>query len=191
MRIFARQDQQRFTPFKLTQSIEGAFSLLGEQLRIHAIEVRKELPEDSPPILGEPLQIEQVLLNLFSNARDALDSRAEAERKEAGTGHFHKALLVRLTRAGAHELCLEVRDNGIGMNEETRAKIFEPFYTTKPVGRGTGLGLSISYGIVTSHNGRFEVDCKPGQGTSFRIYFPIYDASGEGALAAHDEETKL
>jgi len=190
MRIFARQDQQRFTPFKLTQSIEGAFSLLGEQLRIHAIEVHKELPEDLPPIMGEPLQIEQVLLNLFSNARDAMDERAEVERKESGTGHYHKALFVSLARAGAREICLEVRDNGIGMNEETRSRIFEPFYTTKPVGRGTGLGLSISYGILTSHNGRFEVESKLGQGTSFRIFFPLYDASGEGAQAAHDAEAK-
>ena len=189
MRIFARQDQQRFTPFRLTQSIDGALSLLGEQLRIHAVEVEKEIPEEMPFVLGEPLQIEQVILNLLSNARDAVDGRAEQERDQSGASSpYQKQVNVRIYEATAHELCLEVRDNGTGMAEEIRCKIFEPFYTTKPVGRGTGLGLSISYGIVTSHNGRIEVESTPGVGTTFRVFLPIHEHSVDGASTVSQED---
>lgn len=179
MRIFARQDQQSFSPFSLQQSVEGALSLLGEQLRIHAVEVISEVPAELPVVLGEPLQIEQVLLNLLSNARDAVDARAEAERRHPGQGTpFRKRITIHIHQTAERELCMEVSDNGNGMNEETRAKIFEPFFTTKPVGRGTGLGLSISYGIVATHNGRFEVESEIGRGTTFRVYLPIFEGEG-------------
>lgn len=185
MRIFARQDQQRFSPFKLTQSIEGALSLLGEQLRIHAVEIEKELPEDVPPVLGESLQLEQVILNLLSNARDAVDSRAELERqREGGDKSRRKLITLRIRQVAPGELGLEVSDNGTGMSEEVRAKIFEPFYTTKPVGRGTGLGLSISYGIVATHNGRIEVESQPGEGTTFRVVLPIHRGPEDEARPA-------
>lgn len=188
MRIFARQDQLRFAPFKLSQSVEGALSLLGEQLRIHAIEVETDVPEDLPPVLGEPLQVEQVILNLLSNARDAVDSRAEQERAE-GRRQGHKQIRLRLHPLGEGELALEVRDNGLGMSEDVRAKIFEPFYTTKPVGRGTGLGLSISYGIIASHNGRIEVDSAPGEGSAFRVILPVFveEPAEEAAVAERQE----
>jgi PAS domain S-box-containing protein len=191
MRIFARQDQQRFTPFNLNQSIEGALSLLGEQLRIHAIKVVKRVPAGLPLVLGEPLQIEQVLLNLLSNARDAIDARAEQIRQEQGeeeTTHYQKQLELTLYPANDSELCLEIRDNGAGMNEETQQKIFEPFFTTKPVGRGTGLGLSISYGILSNHNGRCEVESKVGVGSIFRVYLPTWTGESEQAAAVPDTQ---
>jgi signal transduction histidine kinase len=185
MRIFSRQDQQHFSPFKLTQSIDGAFSLLGEQLRIHAIEIEREIPEDVPFVLGEPLQIEQVILNLLSNARDAIDARAEMERQHPGAGKNRpKRIVLRIRQIAAGELGLEVTDNGTGMSEEVRGKIFEPFYTTKPVGRGTGLGLSISYGIVASHNGRIEVESQIGVGTTFRVVLPICECAEPKARSA-------
>jgi PAS domain S-box-containing protein len=189
MRIFARQDQQKFSPFKITQSIQGALSLIGEQLRIHAVDVRLDAPADLPLVLGEPLQLEQVLLNLIANARDAMDVRAEAERQQGR--EFRKLLTIRVRQTPAKEICVEIGDNGIGMNEETRARIFEPFFTTKPVGRGTGLGLSISYGILTNHGGRVEVESQTGEGTQFRIHLPSWDGSEESAQAAPREDLPL
>jgi PAS domain S-box-containing protein len=189
MRIFARQDQQKFSPFRLTQSIKGAMNLMGEQLRIHAIEVTMDMPQETPLVLGEPLQIEQVLLNLLSNARDALDLRAELERQRAR--EYHKLLTLRVRVASQKEIMLEVEDNGIGMNEETRSKIFDPFFTTKPVGRGTGLGLSISYGILTNHNGHMEVESQEERGTKFAITLPIWDGSDEVAQVVRREDVPL
>ena len=191
MRIFARQDQQRFTPFSLTQSIDGALSLLGEQLRIHAVEIQTDIPKDLPFVLGEPLQLEQVILNLLSNARDAVDTRAEQDRlvRQDGTSYI-KQIDMRIRQLNARELGLEVHDNGSGMNEDVRAKIFEPFFTTKPVGRGTGLGLSISYGIVSSHNGRIEVESRLSEGTTFRVVLPIFDGSEEVADMVERQDAK-
>lgn len=190
MRIFARQDLMRFEPFNLIQSIQGALSLLGEQLRIHNIEVDAHLPENPPQVYGEPLQIEQVILNLISNARDAMDSRYESEiRSTRGRGDYHKRLEIILDQAREDEMRLRIRDNGTGMSAETADKIFEPFFTTKPVGRGTGLGLSISYGILTSHNGRIEVESEPGKGTTFSIHLPVYNETAHSERK--DDEADL
>jgi len=189
MRIFARQDQQNFVPFRLVQSVDGALSLLGEQLRIHAIHVERQIEDNLPMVYGEPLQIEQVILNLLSNARDSMDERAEALRgQQNGERHYQKRLKLTLRRVGDKELCLEVRDNGVGMNDETQRKIFEPFFTTKPVGRGTGLGLSISYGILTNHKGRMDFKSREGEGTTFRVYLPIWD--GRSARRAVEESVE-
>ncbi len=189
MRIFARQDQQNFVPFRLVQSVDGALSLLGEQLRIHAIHVERQIEDNLPMVYGEPLQIEQVILNLLSNARDSMDERAEALRgQQNGERPYQKRLKLTLRRVGDKELCLEVRDNGVGMNDETQRKIFEPFFTTKPVGRGTGLGLSISYGILTNHKGRMDFKSREGEGTTFRVYLPIWD--GRSARRAVEESVE-
>jgi C4-dicarboxylate-specific signal transduction histidine kinase len=190
MRIFARQDQQHFQPFKLTQSLDGALSLIGEQLRIHAIQLVRKIPDDIPSVFGESLQIEQVLLNLLSNARDALDMRSDMETDRGLETEFHKQITISVEKADHYEVLLKISDNGIGMNEETRAKIFEPFFTTKAVGRGTGLGLSISYGILTDHNGRFDVESELGKGTTFLIYLPIWRGENEAGQVVAKKPAK-
>ena len=100
MQIFARQDQQPFAPFHLSQSIEGCLSLLGEQLRLHAIEVGVEAPPDLPRVQGEPAQIEQVLLNLVANARYALDLREARLRETGAEAGYRKRLDLALSRDG-------------------------------------------------------------------------------------------
>lgn len=173
MRVFARQDQQPFGAFYLVQSIDGCLSLLSEQLRLHAIDVRLSIQRDVPEVIGEPSQIEQVLLNLVSNARDAMDEKEAKLVGDEARGRYRKQLQIGLERQGNHEARLWVSDNGIGMNETVQERIFQPFWTTKSIGKGTGLGLSISYGIIAKHSGRIEVESTPGQGTTFSVYLPM------------------
>jgi PAS domain S-box-containing protein len=130
-------------------------------------------------LMADPGQIEQVLMNLATNARDAMPRGGRlaisTEMKVLG-----KELLCAqgFPEAGRYGL-ITVADTGIGMNEATRAKIFEPFFTTKEQGKGTGLGLSIAYGIIKQHNGTLNVYSEPGKGTTFRIYLPLVDSALE------------
>ena len=123
---------------------------------------------DIPPIHANAGQIEQVLLNICLNARDALESvPIEAPRIVIGVERRHDG----------DEVVIRVSDNGPGMTAEVCAHVFEPFFTTKEVGRGTGLGLAMAYAIVADHRGRIECQSRPGEGTSFEITLP----AGEGA----------
>jgi signal transduction histidine kinase len=119
-----------------------------------------------------------VFLNLIMNARDALD---EKEAKVGGD-QVDKVLRISSYREG-DQVVATVADTGVGMQEAIKDRIFEPFYTTKPVGKGTGLGLSISFGIVRDYDGTIEVDSKEGLGTIFRLRFP---AAKEGSLGLQE-----
>lgn len=123
------------------------------------IRIELDLASDLPPILGEPVQLEQVLMNLAVNARDAMP--------EGGR--------LRLSTApdGPRGACLKVRDTGTGIPGEVLPRIFEPFFTTKGMGKGSGLGLAMVLKIVEAHGGRVEVDSRPGAGTEFRIHLQV------------------
>jgi signal transduction histidine kinase/ActR/RegA family two-component response regulator len=149
--------------------------LIGED-----IELRTYLADDLWPVKADAAQLEQVLMNLAVNARDAM--------RDGGLLTIETAN-VDLTRSGDGEpfsvvagpyVLLAVTDTGTGMNAETKARAFEPFFTTKPPGEGTGLGLSTVYGTVKQNGGAVEVESEPGIGTTFRIYLPrAQDASAE------------
>ena len=129
--------------------------MIGAQLEGHGIDLILDLDEDLPAVWGHPHSMEQVFLNLLSNARDALDERSA--QAAVGNGGDGKRLMVR-TRTefyGTRWVVVEVEDNGIGMDEVDRRRVFEPFFTTKEAGRGTGLGLSISYAIVQNQRADF------------------------------------
>lgn len=175
IRTFARQDTFKPCQMNVNESIENALGLLGEQLRLREIEVTRELASDLPNIIGEPYQIEQVAINLLTNARDALEEKGKWEPEKLKD--WSKKLKIKTALKGGC-VCLEVSDNGIGMSYETRQKIFDPFFTTKEVGRATGLGLSISHGIVQNHKGKMNVKSDLGKGTTVSVKFPLRMGKG-------------
>jgi signal transduction histidine kinase len=126
-------------------------------LKASQIQVVKQLTEGIPPVRGSANKLQQVFLNLFLNARDAMPSGGMLEVRSA-------------THNGSVEV--EVVDTGNGITREHIHKIFDPFFTTKTSGRGTGLGLSVSYGIIKEHAGKIDVRSTPGRGTSFHVEFP-------------------
>ena len=179
IRTFARQDTLSFIRVDANETIDSTLSLLGEQLRLYAIEVVLELDPALPKITGEPYQLEQVWINLIGNARDAMDEK----EKQISDGKlqitdYKKRLNISTIHNSQSEMPsveVSISDNGVGLNEEQKEKIFEPFFTTKEVGKATGLGLSISHGIVESHKGKIELESKEYEGTTVRVILPIGD----------------
>ncbi len=147
--------------------------LIGEN-----IELKIMLTDDDVTVLADAGQIEQVLMNLATNARDAMPEGGylflETQRIESSE---ESAEAQELGKRSAYVL-VTVTDSGMGMDEKTRQRIFEPFFTTKEVGQGTGLGLAIVYGIVKQHNGTITVSSEEGRGTTFKIYLPAVPTSG-------------
>jgi two-component system cell cycle sensor histidine kinase/response regulator CckA len=143
------------------------------------IELKTALAEESLVVMADGSQVEQLLMNLATNARDAMPKGGLLEistsRLEMDDG-FIKA--HGYGRPGPYAL-VSVEDNGIGMDGKIQEKIFEPFFTTKEEGKGTGLGLSIVYGIVKQHNGYINLYSEPEKGSTFRIYFPITQSAIE------------
>lgn len=179
LRSFSRQSQSDFKPVEINAVIEDAFLMVGEQLRIRNIECIKRLSSDLPHVKGDANKLEQVLLNLITNARDAIE---EKRKRQAAASRPGEALpeipgrlevVTRLDENRKDRVELSVKDSGCGIPRDMVDKIFDPFFTTKEVGKGTGLGLSISYGIVKEHQAEIEVaETGPG-GTTFRVLLPV------------------
>jgi PAS domain S-box-containing protein len=177
---FSRKQVMSLKPVNLNDLVRRIEKLLGRLIG-EDIEMPTRLAADEVFVMADAGQIEQVLMNLVTNARDALPEGGliaiiteEAELDE----YFVKA--HGFGNPGKYAL-MTVSDNGCGMDEGTRAKIFEPFFTTKELGRGTGLGLSIVYGIVKQHGGYILVYSEPGHGTSFKIYLPLIKSLPDSA----------
>jgi two-component system NtrC family sensor kinase len=147
-----------FTELNINQVLEDTIQLIEPQLRRNQIEIKREYDLDSALIIGNAGKLQQVFTNLLLNARDAIPDGGR--------------ITLRTSASEDDSLLVEVSDNGIGIAPENVAKIYDPFYTTKGVGRGTGLGLAVSYGIVQEHSGHIGVESAPGLGTTFRIALP-------------------
>ncbi len=156
---FARQSPGDRGLLDLNRVVEDTLLLLEKQVSKEGITVRRSLAPDLPPMQGDPNALQQVVLNLLTNARDAMRDGGEI-RIETGTV---------ASRPGW--LRLVVADNGPGIPLDRLPRIFDPFYTTKA--QGTGLGLSVSYGIVREHQGTIDVQSQPGKGTTFTLTFPV------------------
>ena len=171
LREFSRQTRPEFRELDINQPIENALMITGQQLLNHNISIVRRLSEDLPEILGDSNQLEQVFLNLISNARDAMDE-VQGVKKLTICSYFTED-------DGAPSVAVSVKDSGTGITEENLDKVFEPFFSTKPVGKGTGLGLSLCFGIIEAHGGRLEIKSRPGKGAEVKIILPVKESGKE------------
>ena len=161
--IFARSDSHaRKAPMDLMRSVRRTIEMCRRTMDPRIV-LDLTTAADLPSIEGNAGQIEQVLLNVCLNARDALESARTPQPRIA----------IHVEPANPDEVRIRITDNGPGISEEIRARVFEPFFTTKDVGRGTGLGLAMAYSIIADHRGRIDCDTMPGQGASFEIVLPV------------------
>lgn len=167
MRDFSRQSEVKSEKLDINKPITDVFKILGQQLRVHRIEVDMDLADDLPPVNGDHNRLEQVFINLITNAKDALD-----EKENKFENHTWKKVLKIRSFYENGTVIVTVYDNGIGIPGDVRGKIFEPFFTTKEVGKGTGLGMSISYGIIQDYGGTIDVESEVDKGTTFTLTFP-------------------
>jgi signal transduction histidine kinase len=141
-------------------------AIIGRQLVLQNIQVDYDLDETAPMILANKNRLEQIIFNLVTNARDAIQHCPVQEE------NGKKCMIKIISRTEGNEVIFSITDTGIGIPEDTKEKIFEPFFTTKDVGKGMGLGLAITYGIVRDFGGTIEVESHLGKGTCFTIQFP-------------------
>ena len=162
---FSRETSLEFSEVDINIPIENALMMTGQQLMNHNIEVIKNLSTDLPKISADASQLEQVFLNLISNARDAMEEKEGDKSLTISSSYILEDEMPYVT--------VSFRDTGAGIPEENIEKILEPFFTTKPVGKGTGLGLSLCFGIIESHGGRLDIQSKVGEGTEMKIVIPV------------------
>ncbi len=163
LRTFSRNSTDNFSRADIHEGIDSTITILNSQLNGH-ISIKKEYG-DIPPIKCQISRLNQVFLNIINNSIQAINAKSN--------GIPHPGLIKISTQKMGDQIQISIKDNGSGMDETTRKRLFEPFYTTKDVGEGTGLGLSISYGIIEQHNGKIDVFSAPGEGTEFLIYLPL------------------
>lgn len=168
MRDFSRLSEGVHSKVDINKPIQDVFKVFGHQLKVHQVELVLDLDPALPPIMAEHNRLEQVFINLVTNAVDAMDEKAAANPDQ----NCEKRLHIH-TFAEKETIVVTVSDTGTGMPPEVINKIFEPFFTTKEVGKGTGLGVSISYGIVKDYNGTIDIQSEPGKGTTFTLRFPV------------------
>lgn len=170
---FSRKQVVSLAPVDLNDIIRGIEHLLTKIVR-EDIEFRVDIYGGSLVVMADSGQIEQVIINLVANAKDAMPSGGRMTISTGLTRFDEEAAAAYSGLKGPGDYaCLSVSDTGIGMDEKTKGRIFEPFFTTKEVGKGTGLGLSIVYGIMSGHRGAINVYSELGVGTTFKAYLPI------------------
>jgi two-component system NtrC family sensor kinase len=159
---FARQNELLARPTDLNELLRGLVKEQKRHPKFDKIQLVLQLDPEVPVIQADSLQLQQVFTNLLDNAAESMEPKGE------GT----VTITTRLAPLG-QGVRISFADTGIGISEENRAKLFSPFFTTKPVGRGTGLGLAIVYGIVKMHGGQIQVQSEEGKGTTFTVTLPL------------------
>ena len=161
LREFGRKSESDVYPVDLNDPIRDVFTILGQQMTLRKIEVSLALADEPLMIMADKNRLEQVFLNLITNARDAMDTKERGDKSLSISTHKKNGTAVAV-----------ISDTGTGMSQAVQERIFEPFFTTKEVGKGTGLGLSISYNLIRDFRGNIEVESTEGKGTTFRVSFP-------------------
>lgn len=181
LRTFSRMDEAEMKAVNIHDGIDSTLMIL--QSRIKATDQRPAIAVhleygDLPPVECYAGQLNQVFMNVLSNAIDALEEVVQAERQIAATVRFSPTITIRTRIQESNWVEIAIADNGSGIPETIQSRLFDPFFTTKPVGKGTGMGLSISYQIVTEkHGGRFTCQSTLGSGTQFIIQIPLLQPS--------------
>jgi two-component system NtrC family sensor kinase len=157
---FARTPTGEMLPLQINQIINVSLNLVRDQSMFHGIEIETRLADNLPEVRGDRSRLEEVFLNLFINAADAMKGGGK--------------LMIVTKLSTNNSIIISISDTGKGIDKELISHIFEPFFTTKEPGQGTGLGLSIAYGIIRKHSGTIDAECKPGKGTTFIISLPSY-----------------
>lgn len=159
---FSRKKKGEMKPVSINEVLESTFNILAYNLNLPGAPIKlvKNLEANLPLVLADADQLEQVIMNLVLNARDAMPG--------GGT-------LTITTRALEKKVYIDITDTGTGIPEEIKAKMFEPLFTTKGEGKGTGLGLSVSRDIISHHNGEINFKTRPGDGTTFTVVLPVYE----------------
>jgi len=169
MRIYTRQTGDDYREkVSINDIITNCFLFLRQQIVTHAIDLEEDYGDDLPLVYVNPIQLEQVFVNLITNARHALETVSEGQKKIA---------IKTYQGDGGKYVAVSISDNGHGIPEEIQKEIFSPYVTTKEAGKGTGLGLSISNRIILDHNGRIDLESSPGNGSTFRIILPINNSA--------------
>lgn len=175
---FSRKAESKPTPINLNSSVEQAKNFL-ERIIPKMIDIELRLAADLELVNADPTQMEQILMNLAVNARDAMPTGGKLiiETRNVVTDEEYCRSQVD-AKEGPHVM-LRVSDTGHGMDRDTLERVFEPFFTTKEPGKGTGLGLAMVFGIVKQHEGHITCDSQAGKGTTFRLYFPVGQAGAQ------------
>jgi two-component system NtrC family sensor kinase len=168
---FARKTDPTAKEVDLKKLVEEIITLVDQKTRYANVEIVTAFDENLPPLWASATELQQVLLNLLNNSVDAMTSNG--------------GIINISTHASDGQIALTIADNGIGIAEANLSRIFDPFYTTKPVGQGTGLGLSICYGIIKKLGGDIQVQSAKGRGTTFTIVLPITKAPDDGRDPPH------
>ena len=178
---FSRRQAQQLVHQPLAPLVEETLALMRSLLPA-GVRLTTQLGDEVLPVLADATQIQQVLMNLCTNAWQALDGRPGEVTVALHTVQLDavRALQTGAVPAGVYA-CLSVADNGPGMDSATQRRVFEPFFTTKPPGAGTGLGLAVVHGIVRAHNGTIALTSQPGEGSRFDVYLPLAGASAAPA----------
>jgi len=154
---FSRMNGSEFKDIDINQLIDDSLALLNNQLQSGHVKVDSRYDKSLPPVYGNTGKLQQVFINLFLNARDAMPSGGELTVRTA----MNETMVI-----------VDISDTGTGISEQNIKRIFDPFFTTKDIGKGTGLGLAVTYGIIQEHGGRIFVDSDTGKGTHFRVKLP-------------------
>jgi CheY-like chemotaxis protein len=177
--LFGKRLEKERAPLAVQQTIDESLKLIRPSIPT-TIEIEQDIDADCPNVLGDATQIHQVIVNLCTNAWQAMDEHGgvlSISLKQVELDVAFTQIYPELN-PGEH-VCISVSDTGTGMDAATLDQIFEPFFTTKPVDKGTGLGLSVAHGIVAHHDGAIVAHSEPGTGTNFQVYLPVISRAME------------